>query len=218
MRTFTVDQSVKMVEEVFNRYVEPIVKNYLLGEIPQLILTIHRRGTKDKDWLAQIRWKETNTTSLFRCDVYMDDIYRLCRDSRLYLQTEDIFPVILLYFIMHPVYQSQYNDFTSDLVTDYDSMMLKASEQTSMYIMEKLSAKTGYKRSVVDVLTTYTAYMLKPNEDTLVNLRLAQRKYQRFATELWPMAYPVAALRRGHTCMIDSEGLMHIERLKQMKE
>ncbi|MDE6040989.1 MAG: hypothetical protein K2F99_05375 [Muribaculaceae bacterium] len=210
------NQSVKMVEEVFNRYVEPVVKTYMLGEIPQLILTIHRQGTKEKDWLASVRWKETNTASIFRCDVYFEDIHRLCRDSRIYLQTEVNFPVILLYFIMHPVFQSQYTDFTtSNLLKDYDAMMVGSAERAAEYIMEKLSAKTGYKRSVVDVLTTYTAYAINPTDENRAVLRAAQKRYHKLAMELYPAAYPVAALRRGHMCLVDQDGYMHLEKLRK---
>ena len=72
-------QAIVMIKDVFDNYVEPVAKSFMSGELPSVMLTIHRRGTREKDWLAHVRFKDSLTVSLFKCDVYIDDIYRLCR-------------------------------------------------------------------------------------------------------------------------------------------
>ena len=219
IRTFTMDRSVAMIQEVFSKYVEPVAKSYMKGEIPQILLTIHRQGTKDKDWLAQVRLKETSSVSLFRCDIYLEDIHRLCRHCRLYLQTEQCFPVIVLWFVLHPLFQSQYNEFTADIVTDYDAMMIGAGDQTYDFIMSNLSMRSPFKRAVLDVLR-YNMMILSHTDDPDVGKKLvrATRYYQKYCLEHHREAYNVSSLRRGHSCMIDPDGYMIVERLTQTQK
>lgn len=200
---------------MFDKYIEPVVRDYLNGEMPQIMISIHRQGTKEKDYLAQVRFKETSTVSLFRCDIYMEDVDRLCRDSRIYLQTEDIYPVIILWFVLHPLFQSQYNNFTSDLIKDYDAMIHGATDQTYNYIMDHYPMRSLFRRVVLDVLQYYTLNQNMPDPVLANKLSRAQKQYRTYCRERHKCAYSVSSLRRGHNCMVDSDGMILLERIQK---
>ena len=88
MRFDTLTTLAGIVVEMFDKYVAPAAKSMMSGEVPSAMLTVHRTGTKDKDWLAFVQFKDAMPISTIRCSVYLEDIFRLCRRNRLYLITE----------------------------------------------------------------------------------------------------------------------------------
>ena len=104
MRTITIKQMVSITTELFKKYIEPTAISMMSGEVPNSTFVIHRDGSTDSEWLAQVRFKNTLTISMFHCDVYLEDVMRFCRWCKLYLITEEVFRVAVLYTILHPLY------------------------------------------------------------------------------------------------------------------
>ena len=59
MRLMTLQRCIEITQQMFDEYVEPLGKSLMFGEVSSISLPIHRRGTKDKDWLAHARFKHT---------------------------------------------------------------------------------------------------------------------------------------------------------------
>lgn len=214
MRLFTLDRSVEMIKGVVNDYVVQVAQTYMSSKKPQNVLSIHRKGTKDEECFAHVKLRETPTVSMFKCEVYLDDINRLCRDCKLYLQTERNFPVIVLWYILHPLYQSQYKMFTSDLVHDYAKMMIDAGEQTYEYIYENYPMRSAFKRVTLEVLRYKLITECRSDISSMKQLARVQKQYKKYCNQYYHDAYAVAALRRGHNCMVDEDGFIRIERLR----
>ena len=123
MRLITLDEAVQITSTIFNDYVEPLAVSMMSGEVPSILLGIHRYGTKESDWLAHTSFKNSASISVFKCDIYLEDIFRLCRRCKLWLVTEDVFRVVTLYYVLHPLYQTQYINFDIDVNADYESII-----------------------------------------------------------------------------------------------
>lgn len=212
-------QAIDMIKDVFDNYVEPVAKSFMSGELPSVMLTIHRRGTREKDWLAYVRFKDSLTVSLFKCDVYIDDIYRLCRTCKLYLITEGIFQIAALYSMLHPLYQSQYNDFTKDLGADYYSMMAGAGEETFRFIRGYYPMTDELQKITLDIFKYNMMIFSNHSEPgTGFAYKDQQDAYVQYCMKYHAQAYNSAKYRKAVTSRVDERGLILLERIPKPQE
>ena len=92
MKTFSLDQAADICLEMFELYTEPYAYALMSGELPAITYLVHRTASKDRDWTATIRLKNSLTISIFRCEIYIADILYLCRRCKMYLQTPRSIP------------------------------------------------------------------------------------------------------------------------------
>ncbi|MCM1531873.1 MAG: hypothetical protein NC114_06335 [Ruminococcus flavefaciens] len=214
------NQLAEITTELFNEYVAPVAKSMMTGEVPSAMLTIHRLGTKDKDWLAQVQFKDGMPVSTFRCTVYLDDIFRLCRKCYLYLITEEIYRVVALYAMLHPLYQSQYNDFTKDLLLDYESMMAGAGSETYHFIKDYYPFADESDRIVLELLRYHMAIFTNHTKGEILNRKIKKRRaqYETYMLQNYADAYRTARFRKAQTCQVDQDGFIRLERLIEQEE
>ena len=68
MRTITIKQMVSITTELFKKYIEPTAISMMSGEVPNSTFVIHRDGSTDSEWLAQVRFKHINNFDVsLRC-------------------------------------------------------------------------------------------------------------------------------------------------------
>ena len=65
MRLMTLDECASITTKLFDRFVCPLAVSHMTGEVPSIHLGIHRRGSKDQDWLAMVKYKHTIENNLF---------------------------------------------------------------------------------------------------------------------------------------------------------
>ena len=216
MRLFTLQRAVQISNEMFSEYVEPLGLSMMSGEVPQMMFMIHQRDSKYQDWLAQVRFKNTLTISVFKCEVYLEDVFRLCRRCKLWLITEEIFRVAVLYAMIHPLYQSQYLDFTRDINADYESMMAGAGKDTYRFIKNFYLARIDYDPVEKIVLDIFRYHLMIYTNKTETGCGEAYEDalfaYRQIMLLQYKGAYEVARYRKAQTYLIDEDGYMLMER------
>ncbi len=221
MRFDTLTTLAGIVVEMFDKYVAPAAKSMMSGEVPSAMLTVHRTGTKDKDWLAFVQFKDAMPISTIRCSVYLEDIFRLCRRNRLYLITDEVFRIAALYAMIHPLYQSQYSDFTKDLMLDYDSMMAGAGDETYRFIRRYYTFNPdGLGLIALDLFRYHM--MIFSNHTTRGDIKKKFKNrcadYENWMISRYPDAYRAARFRKAQNCQIDTDGFIRLERLTEQEE
>lgn len=132
MRDVALEEMVEITTRLFAKYVEPLAETMMTGEVPTTRFKVNECGTKDSDWLAKSRLRNSIAVSVYHCDVYLEDVMRLCRNCKMYLITSDVFRIAVLYYMVHPLYQHEW--IAGRDVGDYESMMLAAGKKTCRYI------------------------------------------------------------------------------------
>ena len=118
VKTLSLDQAADICLEMFELYTEPYAYALMSGELPAITYLVHRTASKDRDWTATIRLKNSLTISIFRCEIYIADILYLCRRCKMYLQTPEVFRMAALFYMLHALLQTQHMDFSTN--TDID--------------------------------------------------------------------------------------------------
>lgn len=215
MRLFTLDRAVEITSEMFDNYVEHVGMSLMSGEVPSVLFSINRRGTKERDWLAQVRFKNTLAISVFRCDVYLEDVFRLCRQCKLYLITEEVYSVVALYAMLHPLYQNQYLDFSFDVNADYESMMAGAGVITYDFIRNYFDFTDQVQVTVLEIVRYHMMIFTNHHGSTRNVLELyeaAQRDYENVMLMHYPGAYQTSRYRKAQTMLVDKDGYILMER------
>lgn len=109
MKTITIDQMIQITTEMFNDYVEPVALSLMCGEVPNTTFIIHRIGSDGNDLFPRVRFKNTVNISVFKCDIWLDDILLLCRKCKMYLVTEQysesyLFSQCCIHYIRHSIW------------------------------------------------------------------------------------------------------------------
>lgn len=210
MRLITLDEAVQITSTIFNDYVEPLAVSMMSGEVPSILLGIHRYGTKESDWLAHTSFKNSASISVFKCDIYLEDIFRLCRRCKLWLVTEDVFRVVALYYVLHPLYQTQYINFDIDVNADYESMMAGAGKEADHFIRKFCSLRTTTEQTVLDILKYHMMIFTNHYHGRDTNVGRAYtdaiESYAYIMLVNYRGAYEVARYRKAQTCLIDRDG------------
>ena len=61
MKMMTTARQIEIIRDMFDSYVEPVASSFMCGEVPSTVFEIHRRGTRENDWLAFIRFLTTGS-------------------------------------------------------------------------------------------------------------------------------------------------------------
>ena len=218
MRTITIKQMISITTELFKKYIEPTAISMMSGEVPNSTFVIHRDGSTDSEWLAQVRFKNTLTISMFHCDVYLEDVMRFCRWCKLYLITEEVFRVAVLYTILHPLYQNQYMNFEVDANTDYDSMMAGAGEATYMFIEHHAISRSDIlMQTILDIININSMILSNTYKYAPKNISIASyldellEDYAECMAKYRKEAFRSAKYLKAQTHLVDEEGFILLE-------
>lgn len=146
----TVDSMCDITKRMFDLYVEPVSLSLMSGEVPNTTFKIYRNA-ESQDWLAEVKFKNTLTISVFKCDVYLKSILNFCRKCKLYLVTTEVFRVAVTFAMLHPLFQTQYMDFKNDVDADYDSMMDGATNATYRFISNHFDFKNDMENLALEI-------------------------------------------------------------------
>lgn len=219
----TIERQIEIIRNMFDQYVEFVAGSFMYGQVPSTVFMIHRTGSKEKDWLASVRFRNTITISVFRCEVWMEDIDRLCRKCKIYLLTEPIYEVISLYFMLHPLYQTQYVDFShNDVVLDYDSMIAGAGKATYKFIKKHFPFHDPVQKTVLEMLNYYnmmiTNQPYQSSTETLSEAMESVREiYVGYMMNRHYYCYKHAIHYKASNALLDADGFMIMERLNKNK-
>lgn len=223
MKTMSMERQIELIRKVFYQYVEIIAASYMSGEIPSSYFAIHTRGTKDNDWLAYVRFKNMPTISVFRCEVWMEDIVRLCNRCRIYLITEPIYELVSFYFMLHPFLQIQsiQNAFTSTSSSGYESMLVEAGAMTYQYIKRCYAFPARDEQEPVLELLNYHNMIFTniphgPDKNRVREAMLQEWEwYQSVMRRKYSIQYRMAKKFRSSVSRVDSDGFIHLCRIPQ---
>lgn len=218
MKLITLDEMVQYTTTLFDQYVEPVAYSFMSGEMPALTFMVFRSGTREGDWLSHIRFKNTLTISVFRCEVYLDDVMTLCRKCKMYLITKEVFRVAVVYSMLHPLYQTQYMNFTTNVNTDYESMMEGAGQATYKFMKKHFKFESPIERAILEnlrhsVRTFVDDDSMTPTRDVDMDLLIdARDRYDYYMTKYHPLAYRSAKRNKAQTNLIDEDGFILLEK------
>lgn len=215
MKMMTTPRQVEIICEMFDAYVEPVASSFMSGEVPSTVFKVHQSGTREGDWLAFVRFRNTLTISVFKCEVYLDDVVSLCRKCKIWLLTETIYKVIVTYFMLNPLYQCQCIDFTHDNISDYESMLINAEKMTYKFIKKHFQFEANIQKTILEMLHTHM--LLFTNRSGPRNLnRVMEEHRERYVAYMmrhYPMAYKTAIHFKASKSIVTQEGFIHLERV-----
>lgn len=203
--------------EMFSRYTEPVATSFSCGELVTTTFMVHRNGTYDNDWLANVKLKNTLTISVLRCVVYLDDIMNLCRKCKMYLVTDEVFRVAVTYAMLHPLYQTQYMDFSTDVNTDYDSMMAGAGKVSYEFMRDHFKFKSGFERTVLEILRYYSMtfinnFKYKDKDKSFIErLEEVVKDYDNYMKANHHEAYRTSKRFKAQTYLVNEDGFIILE-------
>lgn len=220
MRLLTLDECADVTTKLFDRFVCPLAVSQMTGEVPSIHFGIHRRGTKDKDWLAQVKYKHTMSISVFQCDLWLEDVFRLCRRCRIWLITREVFQIVCLYAMLHPIYQTECMDFHRDMDSDYESMMIGAGKLTHEFIRSYYPITDDVQPIVLEILRyhmmEFTNHWYGLSDGSYrETYRDLQRRYEQEMLAVYEGPYKVARSRKANTSLLDYEGFLRLERITE---
>lgn len=218
MKTFSLDRGVELCSQLFNEYVEPYAYALMSGELPAITFMVHRSGTKDGEWTATVRLKNTLTISVFRCEVWMDDIFNFCRNCKMWLITEEVFASVSLFYMLHGLLQTQYMNFETDVNTDYDSMMSGAGYGAYKFMKSHFPIHSTDGRLALE-LVYYKSMVLTNNYKHAPKLtRVGDLindywdDYEYYMLQNYYHAYKSARRQKAQTNQVDEDGFIVLER------
>lgn len=206
-----------ILDELFDKYVEPLSETFMTGEVPTVTFLLFRSGTKESNWLSYTRFKNSGSVSIYRCEVYMDDVMLLCRRCKIYLITKPIFTIMVLYSVLHPLYQTQYTDWKHE-DDDYDSMMSAAGKQTYRFIKDNFKFNDPQEELVLEILKynmmlfTNKFYGLKENENPKKIYENLLNEYKTIMLDKYHNSYVLARYFKAQTYLINTDGFIVLEK------
>lgn len=223
MRTISMNDMVDIALDMFNEYVEPVASSFMYGEVPTSTIMIHRTGTYDHDFLTKVRFKNTTSISIFRCEIYMQDVLNFCRTCKFYLVTPEIFTTVITYSMLFPLYQSQHMDFDKVGVdVGYDQMMTESGHDTYRFMLKHFDFPSKFNRHVILDTIHYTimnlnqTYKYFPKDkniyETLYDLHV---EYDYYMMKHHNHAYRASKQRKAQDYLVDDEGFIRLDRINK---
>ena len=214
MKMMDVERQIEIIKEMFDLYVEPVASGFMFGEVPSSVFAIHCHGTKESDWLAAVRFKNTVTISVFRCEVWLEDIVRLCRRCKIWLITEEVLKIVSAYFMLHPLLQTQNINFTHNTSIGFESMLAGAGDMTYRFLRDHFLFTVKEQRVVLELLNyhniIYTNLPYGPNKDNIKEAMENEWKiYREIMLEKYPHAYRKSTHYKAAWCRVDEQGFIH---------
>ena len=221
MRTITLDECAQRVKALFNEYVQYYGLSMCYGSVPTAVLEIHKRGTRESADMATVRFKNTLNISVFRMIVYLDDLFRMARNCRIWLITGDIFDVLAMYCMLHPLAQTQHMDFRISTDHGVEHMLVEAGKDVYDFMDKVYPFTTGLGHEILDILNFHL--MMETSFENWWGVDYGggtpeksyerhRRSYERLMMENHEQAYRTARARKAYTGMVDEDGLIILER------
>ena len=217
VKTFSLDQAADICLEVFEEFVEVYAYSLMSGELPAITYLVHRTASKDRDWTATIRLKNSLTISIFRCEIYIADILYLCRRCKMYLQTPEVFRMAALFYMLHALLQTQHMDFSTNTDKDFESMMSGAGRSTYKFIKANYNFTDPIEYIVLDLLYYQSMVFTNNYKYAPRNQRVGdiiedlQHQYVRYMKEHHYEAYRSSIRQKSMTYWIDEDGFIRLE-------
>lgn len=217
MKTFSLDQAADMCLELFDNYVETYAYSMMSGELPAITYLVHRTESKDHDWTASIRLKNSLTISIFRCEIYIADILLLCRRCKMYLQTPEVFRITSLFYMLHALLQTQHMDFSTNTDKDFDSMMTGAGYSTYQFIKANYTFTDPIERIVLDILWYHSMIFTNNYKHAPRNQRVGdliedlQQQYASYMKQHHTNAFRMAKRYKSMTNQVSEDGFIVLE-------
>lgn len=218
MRLVTADRMVEITLDMFTTFIEPLACSFMYGEVPTSTIMIHRTGNYDNGWFTKVHFKNTISISIFRCEVYLHDILSMCRDCKMWLVTESMFKVAILFSMMYPLYQTQFMDFSkSGVIQGYDNMINEAAHETYMFIQNHYSFENELERITLDTIYYHNMrvnqlwkYFPNNTEPSVLFDELFER-YRHYMLTYHYYAYKTAIKYKAQDWLVNNEGFLKLE-------
>lgn len=220
MKMFTLDRAVEMCLELFTYYVEVYAYSMMSGELPAITYKIHRTE-KNNDWTASIRLKNTLTISVFTCEIFIADIFALCRKCKMYLITEEVFRPVALFYMLHGLLQSKHADFTHDTNSDYESMMVGAGYSAYKFIKSHYQFTDPIEETVLEIVWFHSMIFTNNYKHAPRFIRVGDRieqlqsDYNMHMKLYHTEAFRSAKRQKAQVNQVDEDGFIVLERKTQ---
>lgn len=214
MRTFTVEWMVEELVELFAKYVYPVVDKIMIGEVRSVSVNIFTKGSREKDIYARTKLRNQEVISLYRVDIWLEDIMRLCRNAKMYLVTEEIFQIVSLYYILQPLYVAKFMESPSKGEI-FDSIYVGASRYATSDI---LNSHLKFSRIQKVALTNlYYSSLLycnynPPNKSSLERQLKSIKRYKKYMLGNMRSQYITAVTYRANYYQVSPKGFIVLER------
>lgn len=221
MRTVSMNDMVDITLDVFNEYIEPVACSFMYGEVPTSTIMIHRTGTYDHDYLTKVRFKNTTSISIFRCEIFMEDVLNFCRMCKLYLVTPEIFTIVITYSMLFPLYQSQHMDFDKVGVDlGYDQMMTESGNDAYKFMLKHFNFPNRFNRDIILNTIHYTMMDLNQtfkyfpkNKNIVEVLYDLHVEYEYYMMKHYNKAYRSSKQRKAQDYLVDEEGFIRLDHI-----
>lgn len=216
----TIDEMCNITQRMFNQYVEPVSLSLMSGEVPNTTFMIYR-NRDSQDWLAEVKFKNTLTISVFKCNVYLKSILNFCRKCKMYLVNREVFRMTVTFAMLHPLFQTQYMDFKHDVDTDYDSMMDGATNATYRFIRNHLEFDTAFEETVLEILRFNTMVFTNSFKYAPKDIHIGNHisdligDYNFHMNSAYPYAFQTAKRFKAGIDLVDCDGFILLERKNQ---
>ena len=222
MRLVNTEEMIQISLEQFAKWAEPLACSFMYGEVPTSSIIIHRTGSYDHDWLTKVRFKNSVSISMFRCEIYLDDIIDFCKRCHIWLITKEIFRLAITFCMLYPLYQTQYMNFKEDGVeTAYQTMITEAGKDTYDFMTQYYPFHDPLEKLILDIFFYESMHIIQTYKyfpegldytETISKLIL---QYEKIMKKSYKIPYRTAQYRKAQDCLINEEGYMLIEYVDQ---
>ena len=217
MRMFDIEWMVNEVVDTFVEHVYPIVDKIMIGEVRSVTANIFTRGSRDKDIFARTKLRNKEVISAYRIDIWTEDLMRLCRKHKMFLVTPDIFKIVTLFYMFHPLFTAKLMESPSPGEI-YDSIYSGATDKTCQMITRHFQHPSYIQHVALDLLK-YTAMVdcnhsfdLLPNESPVEYQLKNIRYYREYMLDHYRQAYYTAVKFKANYYEVDHDGFMVLEK------
>ena len=189
----------------------------MVGEVRSASVNIYTHGTFDKEEYAHTKLKNREVISVYRVDIWLDDIMRLCRNNKLYLITKEIFDIASVFYMLHPLFCAKFLENPSPK-DNYDSIYCAAADLSCQYIDRRMIHLTKEQRLALNVfkynimVLTNHSFDLPPNDSPLEYKLKSIQEYKRYMLHYHKEAYRESVRFKAYTCEVTEEGFILLEK------
>lgn len=209
MRTVTIDQMEYVINSCYQKFAFPLIRSYMTGEIISESFQLLHQSSADTDIFCKVRLRNSVSVSALQFTVYVSDIVRLGGKCKMYLLTEEMLYPLILYYMIHPIYQ--YIWVERKEYGSYDSMLMDSSVHTIQFIKEYYNPNI-FECEILQILHTWLQTMTnRANEQSIRNFQNSLDKYILYMKTEYPEAYRTSKRYKAHTCQVTRNGFILLE-------
>ena len=219
MRTFDIDWMLNEIVDVFATYIYPVVDKIMIGEVRSVSVNIFTKGSREKDVFARTKLRNKEVISIYRVDIWLEDIMRLCREHKMFLTTEEVFQIAVLYYILHPLYTTKFMESPSQGEI-FDSIYAAATDRTNQTIIRRIGKLSYIQSTVLDILKfsdmvyCNRSFDLEPGESPLEHKLMSINRYREYMLKHHKQAYHTAVKFKANYYQVDHDGFFVLESAK----